>query len=114
MNLAKPSKLITCILPKGRAMPVLKQLKLEQGVITANINHARGSGRLTPLSYRGVGEQAEKEILSVIVDEEQAEHGFAFIFHNAKIDHPHGGLIFQSALTVATDYQIPAGLPLEK
>lgn len=95
-------------------MPLLKQLKQELGVITANFNHARGSGRLTPLAYRGIGEETEKEILSVVVDEKQAEEVFAFIFYNAEINRPHGGLVFQSALTSATDYRIPDELLSEK
>ena len=95
-------------------MPLLKQLKQEMGIITANFNHARGSGRLTPLAYRGIGEETEKEILSVVVDEKQAEEVFAFIFYNAEINRPHGGLVFQSALTSATDYRIPDELLSEK
>ena len=95
-------------------MPLLRQLKQEMGIITANFNHARGSGRLTPLAYRGIGEETEKEILSVVVDEKQAEEVFAFIFYNAEINRPHGGLVFQSALTSATDYRIPDELLSEK
>jgi len=114
MKLANTSKLITCILPKGGAMPVLKQLKEELGIVASNINHARGSGRFSPLVDRGVGEQTEKEILSVVVDEAQAEAVFAFIFRAAEIDRPHGGLVFQSALSLATQYHIPAELPAER
>lgn len=114
MKLANRSKLITCILPKGGAMPVLKQLKQELGIVTCNINHARGSGRFTPLAHRGVGEQTEKEILSVVVDEARAEAVFDFIFRTAEIDRPHGGLVFQSALEQATQYHIPAELPAER
>lgn len=108
------SKLITCILPKGRAMPLLKQLKQEYGLISANFNHARGSGRLSPLTQRGVGEQTEKEILTVVVDKKQAEEIFDFIFFTAEINRPHGGMIFQNALALATHYQIPEELPEEK
>ncbi len=114
MNMANASKLITCILPMGAAMPVQKQLKQELGIITASINHARGSGKLTPRAYRGVGEQTEKEILTVVVDEQRAEQVFTFIFHRAQIDRPHGGLIFQSDLTAATAYLIPQDLPVEE
>ncbi len=95
-------------------MPVLKLLKSELGIINANINHARGSGRLSPLNYRGAGEQTEKEILSLVVDEQQADEVFSFIFFNAEINRPHGGLIFQSALGLSTRYQIPDQLPAEK
>lgn len=109
-----PAKLITCILPIGRAMPVLKQLKQELVIITANINYARGSGRLTPLTRLGAGEQTEKEILTVVVDKEQAEAVFSFIFFNAEINRPHGGLIFQSQLDSASPYQLPEQLEDEK
>jgi hypothetical protein len=107
------SKLITCMLGKGRAMPVLKLLKQEHNIISANINHARGSGRFTPLASRGMGEQTEKEILSVVASELQADEVFAFIYEKGEIDQPHGGIIFQSALTGATEYQIPEALPEE-
>lgn len=113
MDKIKASKLITCILPVGKAMPVLKQLKQEFGIITANINHARGSGRFSPLTERGVGEQTEKEILSVVVDAQRAEEVFSFIFFNAEINRPHGGIIYQSALNFSSGYQIPEKLPLE-
>lgn len=95
-------------------MPLLKKLKQELGIVAANINHARGSGRLTPLAYRGVGEQTEKEIVSVVIDEKRAEQVFAFIYYHAEINRPHGGLMFQSALEIATDYLLPADMPVEK
>ena len=109
-----PSKLITCILPNGKAMPMLKLLKQEFGIISANFNHARGSGRLSPLTYRGAGEQTEKEILTVVVNRKQADEVFNFIFFNAEINRPHGGLIFQSKLNSSTHYQIPEHLDVEK
>ena len=114
MKLANASKLITCILPVGEAVPVLKQLKQELGIVAANINHARGSGKWTPRAYREMGGQTEKDILTVIVDEQRAEQVFTFIFHIAQIDRPHGGLIFQSDLTAATAYLIPQDLPAEE
>jgi len=112
--ISSESKLITCILPKGHAMPMLKMLKQERGIVTANINYARGSGRFTPLIYRGAGEQTEKEILSVIVSAEEADELFSYIFFNAEINRPHGGMIYQSALVTATAYQIPAEIEEEK
>lgn len=114
MNLAGPSKLITCILPNGSGRPVLNALKQEHAIVSANINHARGSGRLTPLAYRGVGEQTEKEVLTVVVDADLADAVFEFIFYEARINRPHGGLMFQSHLHHASRYVLPADLPPEK
>lgn len=100
-------KLITCILPKGRATRVLARLKHEKGIIAANVNFARGAGRLTPLAYRGVGETTEKELLNVVVAADRANEIFDYIYHEAEIDRPHGGLIFQQALRFATPFRLP-------
>ena len=65
-------KLITCIVPRGRALPVLKMLHA-RGIVTANIYHARGSGRMTPMAWRGVGETSEKDVMNVVVDATDSE-----------------------------------------
>ena len=62
MKTVTGEKLITCIMPCGRALPVLEALKEQLGIL-ANIHHARGTGRMTPLAWRGVGETAEKDIV---------------------------------------------------
>jgi len=107
-------KLITCILPKGICIDVIKSLKEEKGVITANVNTARGVGKLTPLAYRGVGEQAEKEVLTVTVASEDADDVFGFIYDEAGIDKPHGGLIYMSNLDRVSAYSLPEDLPEEE
>ena len=66
MKTVTGEKLITCIMPCGRALPVLEALKEQLGIL-ANVHHARGTGRMTPLAWRGVGETAEKDVMSVIV-----------------------------------------------
>ena len=54
-HLSKNAKGITCILPVGKAGGLIRTLKSEKNVITARVNHARGTGRITPLAYRGIG-----------------------------------------------------------
>ncbi|HDZ61898.1 MAG TPA: hypothetical protein ENH40_01975 [Nitrospirae bacterium] len=109
----KYSKLISCILPKGTASGVMQALKSKLGIITANMNFARGEGKLTPHAYRGIGEQTEKEILNVVVSEAQAEEVFTFIYHEANINRPHGGLIYMHELQHSIPFALPA-LPEEK
>ena len=106
-------RLITCILPKGQALPALQELKNAYGIVSANINNARGVGRLTPLRHRGIGEQPEKEILTFVVEPDQADEVFEFVYHAAEVDRPHGGIIYMSALTHATHFVLPE-LPLEE
>jgi hypothetical protein len=113
MKSATRKKLITCIVPHGRALPVLKTLNDEHGIITANIYHARGSGRMTPMAWRGVGETSEKDIMSVVVDEADSEVIFSLIYELAGIHQPHGGIMYQQTLKASTDYTLP-NLPPEE
>ena len=110
---AKSKKAITCIVPRGRALPVLKALRDDYGIVTANMTRARGSGRMTPLAWRGVGESSEKDIMTVIVDENMSDEIFGFIYTTAGIDQPHGGIVFQYPLARSTDYELP-DLPFEE
>ncbi len=82
-------------------------LKSRYGIITANMNFARGVGRLTPLAYRGIGEQTEKEILTVVVSEAQADEIFTFIYHDANINRPHGGLMYMHPLQQNIPFSLP-------
>ena len=100
-------KLITCILPKGIAKGVVERLKTEQGIMTANINNARGVGKITPLAYRGIGAQSEKEILTVVVPEKTADEVFEFIHEAADINKPHGGIMYLHGLHKATPFTLP-------
>ena len=101
-------------MPKGICLEVIKSLKEEMGVITANVNTARGLGKLTPLAYRGVGEQSEKEILTVTVVSDNADEIFGYIYDEAGIGKPHGGLIYMSNLDHVSAYSLPEDLPEEE
>jgi len=100
-------KLVTCILHKGVARMVMQQLKEQFGIVTSNFHYARGMGKSAPLLLRGMGEQAEKEILSVVVDHNQADEVFEFIFLTAGLDQPHVGIVFMHALQQASAYSLP-------
>ncbi len=109
----EPHKLITAILPKGRSKQLVQRLVHEKGLNRVNVNHARGIGRITPLRHRGVGETTEKEIVSVVVHADQAEEIFEFIFFEAEVNRPHGGLMYQQPLFASTLFSLP-DLPEEK
>ncbi len=113
-KLLTDAKMITCILPAGKSASLMRTLKKEKGIITARVNHARGTGRLTPLAYRGIAGQTEKEIFSVLVDAEQADELFADIYHLAGIGEVHGGLMYQHGVPRASRYELPADLPEEE
>ncbi len=102
-----PHKLITAILPKGRDKELVQKLVQDLGIQSVNINYARGLGRITPLRHRGVGETTEKSIVTVLVEVERADEVFEFIFFEADINRPHGGLLFQQPLLATTMFKLP-------
>ena len=101
------TKLITCILPKGLARGISERLLKEKGIVTGNINNARGSGHITAKKHQKAGFQTEKEIFRVVVDADQADEVFEFIYFHAEVDRPHGGIMYQNALRKSTEYVLP-------
>ncbi len=106
-HLTTPHKLINVILPKGRDKELVKKLVQDLGIQSVNVNYARGLGRITPLRHRGVGETTEKSIVTVLVEEDRADEVFEFIFYEAEINRPHGGLMFQQPLLASTAFKLP-------
>lgn len=107
IRILPPQKLITCILPRGTALDVLKRLQEDKGIIEAGVNSARGMGKLTPLTHRGMGEQSEKDILNVVVSADEADEIFAYLYETARINRPHGGLIYMTSLGYTTPFVLP-------
>lgn len=106
-SILKDQKQISCILPKGIAAEVASSLKEQHGVMSSNINNARGVGKITPLAYRGIAGQSEKEILTVVVSAEDADAVFDFIYHEADINRPHGGIMYMHELERTSEYSLP-------
>ena len=111
--LQEKQKQIFCILPKGIALNVAKRLKEVFGIMTTNISNARGVGKITPLAYRGIAGQSEKEILSVAVAAAIADEIFEFIYQEADINRPHGGIMYMHTLQRSTAFELPE-IPEEK
>ena len=107
-----PQKLITCIFPKGVAHNIEEKLKDDYGLMTSDIKTARGVGKITPLAYRGLGAQSEKELLTVVVPADTADEIFEYIYHEAHVNRPHGGIMYIYPLTQATRFELPV-LPEE-
>jgi len=101
------TKLISAILPKGIALSVIKRLKDEKNIITANLNYARGTGKLTPLKYRDGVVESEKEVLTVVVEEAISEEIFDYIYEVADVNKPHGGLMYMHSLMQSSAYLLP-------
>jgi nitrogen regulatory protein PII len=93
-------KIITCLIPHHKSLEILEQLAKEKGIVMANKSNARGTSYTTDFSW------VEMEILEVIVQAQQADEIFAYLFEVAEIGTSQGGLIFQHALSRASDYHV--------
>lgn len=103
----RKSKLISAILPKGVTLGVIRKLKEEKNINTAQLNYARGTGKLIPIKHRDGVVEREKEILTVVVDEERSDEIFEYIYEQANINKPHGGLMYMHPLIQSSEYILP-------
>ena len=46
-------------------------------------------------------------ILTVLVDETQADEVFEFLYSELNLDQPHQGMIYQEAVSRSTKYALP-------
>ena len=112
-----PAKIITCILPdEGQDITLLKALRTEKGVISANTFQCRGFGLQMRSRYKGKRQVAgySVRVVTVVVHEDQADDLFEYIYYQVNFDHPCPGLIYQGNLLATTPYTLPAGVQEEK
>ena len=83
-------RVLICIMPAGHGTEMLESLRRETGVISAFAHHARGIGTHS-LRHRVYSD--EKQILTVLVDDERADDVFNFLYFSAGLDTPHAGMI---------------------
>jgi len=99
-------KIITCLLPKenSKALEVAKLLHDEKGANSTSVSSGRGSGLARAISY---GAWVEVDILTVIINQDQADEIFAYIMEKAEVNQPHNGFIFQADLSKVTPFTLP-------
>ncbi|MDT8375514.1 MAG: hypothetical protein RQ867_02120 [Mariprofundaceae bacterium] len=107
--MATRQKLITCIVPEANAAKGAAALRDKYDLQTISQHYARGIGKSSPLIKRGIGEKTEKVVLSVVVDTAIADEVFEFLFREADIDRPQGGLIYMNVIrsTAFTAIDLP-------
>ncbi|HLA36820.1 MAG TPA: P-II family nitrogen regulator [Rhodocyclaceae bacterium] len=96
--------LITCIVQRGAADAVVHAAH-EAGAQGATIFHGRGTGvRQKHLGLLGLTVNAEKEIVYIVVPDDQADRIFERIFVAAKLDTPGMGIIYSTPIEKMATY----------
>ncbi len=106
------AKLITCILPDdGRDSDLLKALRSEHGVITANTFQCRGVGLAEETKKNKLSVHSVR-VVTVVVPPEKVDELFEFIYFKMEFDHPvqEGSIMYQGDLLGATLFQLPEGV----
>lgn len=84
--------LITCIVQRGAAEKMVAAAQ-EAGAQGATISFARGSGVRERLGILGLAVEAEKEMISIIVAEDQADRVFEKLYFAGELNVPGMGII---------------------
>ena len=97
------ANLITCVLQTGLAENVLDAAK-NCGAQGATISYARGTGIRERMGLLGVTIDEQKEVIRIIVSEEQSELIFETIYLAGQLDKPGRGIMFMSRLDRVATY----------
>lgn len=100
MYSARRMSLITAILPVATTMPIIRELH-SMGIYTANKSTARGS------SNTSQKHDVEMEVMTVLIEEDRANKIFCFIYEKGGLWQPSHGMIFQSAVSLSSEYTLP-------
>ena len=98
--------LITCIVEKGQADNLVKAAR-EAGAQGATVFYARGSGVRERLGILGVAVEVEKEIINIVVSNEQADFVVEKMYLAGQLDTPGKGFIYTTQLDKAATFIPP-------
>ena len=97
------ANMITCVLQVGLAEEILDVAK-NIGAQGATISYARGTGIRERMGLMGVTIAEQKEVIRIIVSEEQADRVFEAMYLAGKLDTPGKGIMFMTKLDRVATY----------
>lgn len=103
-------RLISCIMPRGLGLPLLRRLSDEKGIRTADVHSARG---FADADARGVFGRAEVDVLSAVVPAARAVEVFEWMHGAADVATTRGRLLFMARLAGSTPFRLPEDVPEE-
>jgi len=94
---------LTCIVQRGKADAVVKAAQ-DAGAQGATIYYGHGSGVRERLGVLGLAVDVEKEIITTLVADDQADRIMERMYFAAELDVPGSGIIYVTKLDKAAFY----------
>ncbi len=95
--------MITCVLQRGSAEKVVKAAQ-EAGAQGATIHYGYGSGVRERLGLLGLTVDVEKEIITILVADEQTDRVFERMYFAGELDVPGAGIMYVTKLEKAATF----------
>lgn len=95
--------LITCVVQRGLADDIIKAAQ-DAGAQGATTYFARGSGVRERLGILGVAVEVEKEMINIVVANDQVDRVFERMYLAGQLDTPAMGIIYITPLEKAATY----------
>lgn len=95
--------MITCIVQRGKADAVV-QAAQDAGAQGATIYYGYGSGVRERLGVLGLAIEVEKEVITILVADDQVDRIFERMYFAAELDVPGAGIIYVSKLEKAATF----------
>ncbi len=95
--------LITCIVQRGQADDIDNAAQ-EAGAQGATVYYARGSGVRERLGILGLAVEVEKEVINIVVANDQVDRVFERMYIAGNLDTPGMGFIYVTPLDKAGTY----------
>jgi nitrogen regulatory protein P-II 1 len=95
--------LITCVVQRGKADDIIRAAQ-EVGAQGATAFYARGGGIRERLGILGLAIEVEKEIINILVANDQIDRVFEKMFIAGQLDTPGMGIMYVTPLEKAATY----------
>lgn len=98
--------LITCVVQRGVADKIVKAA-YAAGAQGATVHFAKGMGIRERLGLLGVAVEVEKEVVQIVVSDDQVEHIFETMYLAGELNTPGMGIMYITPLEKAATYVPP-------
>lgn len=95
--------LITCVVQRGLGDSIVRAAQ-EAGAQGATVYYARGSGVRERLGILGVAVEAEKEVVTIVVADDQVDRIFERMYVAGELHTPGRGMMYVTPLEKAATF----------